>query len=184
MKHIGTEYLETQRLVLRRFTLEDAEAMYKNWASDIVVTKYLTWPTHEEVAVSRRVLNGWIDGYSRPDNYQWAIALREIPNEPIGSIGVVYRDDSIALAQIGYCIGRKWWHKGITSEALNRVMDYLFDEVGMNRIEARYDPQNPHSGGVMEKCGMRYEGIMRQAGRNNQGVCDHCYYALLASDRN
>ena len=46
MKHIGTEYLETQRLVLRRFTLEDAEAMYKNWASDIEVTKYLTWPTH------------------------------------------------------------------------------------------------------------------------------------------
>ncbi|MDR0925151.1 MAG: GNAT family N-acetyltransferase [Hungatella sp.] len=183
MKHLGTESLETQRLVLRRFTLGDAEAMYKNWASDTEVTKYLTWPAHQDVAVTRMVLKKWVDGYSVADNYEWAIALRESPCEPIGSISVVYRDDSIAAAQIGYCIGRKWWHRGITSEALKRVMDYLFDEVGMNRIEARHDTQNPHSGAVMEKCGMRYEGTMRQAGRNNQGISDLCYYALLASDR-
>ncbi len=183
MKHLGTKYLETQRLVLRQFTLEDTDAMYKNWASDTEVTKYLTWPAHEDVAVTGLVLKKWVDDYSGADNYQWAIALREFPYEPIGSMGVVYRDDRVASAEIGYCIGRKWWHKGITSEALKRVMDYLFDEVGMNRVEAKYDPQNSHSGAVMEKCGMRYEGTMRQAGTNNQGVCDHCYYALLASDR-
>lgn len=183
MKHLGTEYLETQRLVLRRFTLEDAEAMFQNWASDTDVTKYLTWPAHKDAGISRMVLNEWVNAYLKADKYQWAIALKESPAEPIGSISVVYLDDSVASAQIGYCIGRRWWHKGITSEALKRVMDYLFDEVGMNRIEAIHDPLNANSGAVMAKCGMRYEGTMRQAGRNNQGICDHCYYAMLASDR-
>ena len=59
----------------------------------------------------------------------------------------------------------------------------LFDKVGMNRIEARHDPNNPHSGDVMKKCGMRYEGTMRQADRNNQGICDASCYALLKSER-
>lgn len=183
MKHLGTEYLETQGLVLRRFTLEDAEAMFKNWASDPEVTKYLTWPAHKDVEATRLILKEWVNRYSRADNYQWAIALKESPSEPIGSISVVYQNDSVALTQIGYCIGRRWWHKGITSEALKRVMDYLFDEVGMNRIEATHDPLNANSGAVMEKCGMRYEGTMRQAGRNNRGICDLCYYAALAADR-
>ena len=53
----------------------------------------------------------------------------------------------------------------------------------MNRIEARHDPNNPHSGAVMRKCGMRYEGTSRQADRNNQGICDCARYAILRSDR-
>lgn len=69
------------------------------------------------------------------------------------------------------------------TESLQAVMDYLFDEVGMNRIEARHDPNNPHSGAVMKKCGMKYEGTMRQGDRNNQGICDACLYALLAEER-
>lgn len=59
------------------------------------------------------------------------------------------------MAHIGYCIGRKWWKQGITSEALKAVIDFLFDEVKTNRIEARHDPRNPNSGLVMKKCGMK-----------------------------
>lgn len=87
------------------------------------------------------------------------------------------------MMHIGYCIGKAWWHRGITSEALKAVMDFLFDVVGANRIEARHDPRNPNSGGVMKKCGMKYEGTLRSAGRNGQGICDECYYALLKEER-
>lgn len=87
------------------------------------------------------------------------------------------------MDHIGYCIGRKYWNKGITSEALKSVMDYLFDQVGFNRIESRHDPRNLNSDKVMKKCGMKYEGTLRMADWNNQGVCDACYYALLASER-
>jgi ribosomal-protein-alanine N-acetyltransferase len=69
------------------------------------------------------------------------------------------------------------------SEALKAVMDFFFDEVGANRIESRHDPNNPHSGMVMKKCGMQYEGTMRLSDKNNQGVCDASWYALLRSER-
>ena len=69
------------------------------------------------------------------------------------------------------------------TEALQAVMDFLFDEVGYHRVEAMHDPNNPHSGGVMKKCGMKYEGTLRQADRNNQGICDASYYGILKSER-
>lgn len=180
VNHQGTRMLKTTRLTLRPFRLEDAEAMYRNWASDHEVTKYLTWPTHASVDVSRWVCNEWVRHYADADYYQWAIVY---DGQPIGSIAVVEQDDQIGKAHIGYCIGRNWWHMGIVSEALLSVMDFLFDVIGYERIEARHDPRNPHSGGVMMKCGMKYEGTLRHSDRNNQGICDASWYALLKNER-
>ena len=63
MTHKGTVPLETKRLILRRFTLDDAEAMFNNWASDPEVTKYLTWPTHTDISVSKTVIESWLHLY-------------------------------------------------------------------------------------------------------------------------
>ena len=182
MKHLGTQTLETGRLILRQFTLDDAPAMHANWASDPEVTKFLTWPVHPNADVSRMVLESWVKAYDDPQYYQWAIELKEI-GQPIGSISVVGQNEQTEMLHIGYCIGRSWWHKGIMTEALRAVMDFLFDEVGANRLESRHDPRNPHSGAVMKKCGMKYEGTMRSADWNNQGLCDACCYAILKSER-
>lgn len=86
------------------------------------------------------------------------------------------------MAHIGYCVGRKWWRQGIASEALSGVISFLFNAVKVNRIEAQHDPDNPNSGKVMEKCGMRYEGTRRQADFNNRGIVDAAMYSLLASE--
>lgn len=182
MKHSGTQRLETERLVLRRFVNEDAVAMYKNWAADEEVTKYLTWPPHPNQEVSQKVVEDWVKAYDNESYYQWAIVLKE-KGEPIGSIAVVHMNEDVSMVHIGYGIGKTWWHNGITSEALKAVMDFLFDIVDVNRIESRHDPRNPNSGKVMKKCGMKYEGTLRSSDRNNQGVCDACYYALLKSER-
>ena len=183
LNHTGTQTIETERLYLRRFTVEDAPAMYRNWASDPAVTKFMTWPTHESEDISRMVLESWVADYEKDDYYQWAIVLKELGSEPIGSISVVMVREKIACATIGYCIGKAWWHQGIMSEALQAVMEHLFDRVGFQRIEAQHDDRNPHSGGVMKKCGMRYEGTLRQGGWSNGGVGDICCYAMLKSDR-
>ena len=184
MEQKGTKTLETQRLILRRFKVEDAPAMFQNWASDDEVTKYLTWPAHKNVQETENTLKNWCANYSQADYYQWAIVLKDGPDEPIGSIGPVnVIDPRIGMAHIGYCIGKAWWHQGITAEALKTVMDFLFDEVGVNKIESRHDPRNPNSGAVMRKCGMQYEGTLRQSDWNNQGICDASYYGLLASER-
>ena len=182
LTHKGTQRMETERLILRKARPEDAEAMFRNWASDPEVTKYLTWPAHESLEVTRWVIGSWIEGYEKDDCYQWMIVPKK-DGVPIGTISVVEHSDRLRKAEVGYCIGRNWWRRGYTTEALSAVMDFLFDEVGMNRIQARHDPCNPHSGAVMRKCGMQYEGTSRQSDRNNQGICDAAYYAMLAQDR-
>lgn len=181
MKHKGSITLETDRLILRKFEITDANNMYNNWASDDLVTKYLRWPTHSSIDVTSNVLNMWVNDNERLDNYQWAIVLKEI-NEPIGSIGAVDMNEKLDMIHIGYAIGRKWWGKGITAEALNKLIEFFFNDVCAQRIESMHDPNNPNSGRVMEKCGMKYEGTHKKADWNNQGICDASYYAILKSE--
>lgn len=183
MKNCGTQRIETDRLILRRYVIEDADAMYKNWASDSEVTKFLTWQPHSSVDVSRSIIEDWLKEYSDEKYYHWAIVLKDNGNEPIGGISAVQMNEDIFMVHIGYCLGRAWWRRGIMSEALKAVMDFMFDTVEVNRVESRHDPMNPNSGKVMQKCGMKYEGTLRSADRNNQGICDACYYALLRSER-
>ena len=181
LTHKGTQTIETPRLILRQARLQDAEPMFRNWASDPEVTKYLTWPTHQSVAVSETVIGSWLQAYEKENYYQWMIVLKEL-GEPIGSISAVRQNERTEEAEIGYCIGSLWWRRGITTEALQAVIDFLFGEVGMNRVSARHDPNNPHSGGVMRKCGMKYEGTNRACDRNNQGICDTAQYSILRDE--
>ena len=169
MTHKGTVTLLTDRLVLRRFTLDDAGPMYENWASEDAVTKYLTWPTHASVDVTRSVLADWISRYESADFYQWAIELKEL-GQVIGSISVGPQKPAVESCELGWCIGSRWWGQGIMPEAGRAVLGYLFDEVGFARVAAAHAVGNPKSGRVMQKLGMRYEGTFRQAGRCNQGM--------------
>lgn len=181
MKHQGTKRIETPRLLLRPFTVEDIEPMFHNWTSDPEVTKYLTWPAHETTEDTRTIVESWIKGYTTPETYQWAIELKEI-HQPVGAIGAVKTDDRTESATIGYCIGRNWWGKGIMPEALRAVIAFFFEEVGMNCVNACHDPRNPNSGKVMKKCGMTYEGTWRAGGINNQGICDESWYSILKNE--
>ncbi len=181
MNHLGTKTIETERLILRKFRQNDAEAAFRNWTGDDAVTKYLRWPTHRDLETTQRVINDWVNDSQNGDFYQWAIELKEI-GEPIGTISVVGCNEKLDILHIGYCIGSKWWHRGITSEAFAAIIPFLFDEVGANRIESQHDPNNPHSGNVMKKCGLKYEGTLRCADFNNQGIVDACTYSILKEE--
>lgn len=181
LMHKGTQTLQTTRLILRKATPEDAVPMFHNWASDPEVTRFLTWPTYLSVETAFPVLNGWAGEYEKNNFYLWMIVLREI-EEPIGTISVVWQQDATAEAEIGYCIGRSWWRKGLMTEAVEAVIQFLFEEVGMHRIKAKHDVNNPHSGGVMRKCGMLFDTITRSSDRNNQGICDMAHYSILRCD--
>ncbi len=182
MNHKGTIRIETENLILRKFKLSDADAMYRNWASDEEVTKFLTWGPIDDIAIAESVINEWIEGYDNENFYQWAIVVKENKDEPIGCISIVRQDEAIGMVHVGYCIGKKWWNQGITSEALEALIKFFITEVKANRIESRHDPINENSGKVMLKCGMKYEGTMRKADINNQGICDYSMYAILSED--
>ena len=181
MEHKGTKIIETERLLLRQFNMDDAEAMFRNWESDSKVTEFLRWKTAVDINEVESVLSDWIRGYENLDFYQWAIVLKEL-GEPIGSISVVGKNEQLDIVHIGYCIGSKWWHRGITSEAFDAIIPFFFEEVGVNRIESQHDPNNPNSGKVMQKCGLKYEGTLRQADWSNKGIVDACMYSLLKSE--
>lgn len=181
MNHKGTTVIETERLILRPFEPEDAQPMFRNWASDSEVTKFLTWPTHTSVEVTKQVVGDWCARNTDVRKYLWAIEWKEI-KEPIGSISAVEIEEKTETVTIGYCIGRRWWGKGIMPEALQAVIAFFFEEVGASRIEACHDTHNPNSGRVMRKCGMTYEGTCRAKGVNNQGICDTSWYSILKKE--
>ncbi len=182
LAHKGTKPINTERLTLRRFALGDAEAMFKHWANDPEVTRFLTWKPHGDIGVSKGVVEQWVSEYKTNSVYNWAIELKEL-KEPIGGISVVNLDEANLCCEIGYCISQTYWRKGITAEALKAVIDFLFSEVGMNRIIARHDTNNPNSGRVMQKSGMLYEGTHRQENlRDGKTFCDMAVYAILKED--
>ncbi len=181
MEHLGTKRIETERLILRPFVMEDAEAMYRNWASDPEVTKFLSWPTYKSVDTAYEILDIWTKQYSDNTFYQWAIDLKEI-GEVIGSISVVNFDERVDMVEIGFCIGKAFWGQGIMTEAFLAVIDFLFGEVNVQRIEAGHDPNNPASGAVQRKCGLKYEGTLRRSIRSNQGITDKVVLAILKEE--
>lgn len=181
LNHQGTKKLETERLILRQFKIEDYVEMYNNWACEDMVTKFLTWQTHTNQDVTKSVLADWIPKYENKDFYNWAIELKE-ENRLIGNISVVSHREETLSAILGYCIGSKWWGKEIMPEAGKAVLKYLFEEVGFNRIAANHDKNNPKSGRVMQKIGMTYEGTLRSAGFCNQGIIDDVRYSILKSE--
>lgn len=177
MNHLGTVTLETERLILRPFQLEDASDMYHNWAGSKLVTKFLGWPAHTSVEESRKILDTWVKNYADPKYYEWCLESKE-NNQAIGSMGVVKVDESIEAVEIGYCIGESYWHKGMTAEALQAVVRFLFEQVGCNRISANHDINNPNSGKVMKKAGLQYEGTLLQAGKSNAGIFDMAVHGI------
>ncbi len=182
MKHLGTKVLTTQRFILRPCNIEDAQPMFDNWANDPEVTHFLRWSPHGRVAVSQEVIADWVRCYANDDFYLWMIAFADAPDNPIGSISVVAQDDTYEMVHIGYCIGHAWWRQGVVTEALARLLAFFFNEVGVNRVESQHDPNNPNSGKVMLKCGMQFEGLLRQRDWNNTGICDAVMYGITKQD--
>lgn len=180
MKHSGTVEIKTEHLILRPFVMEDAETAYRNWCGDPRVTEFLRWKTHDSVSVTEVIMKFWIDCYERNNFYQWAICLPD--GENIGTISTVDIFENISTLHIGFALGSRWWNRGYMSEALRAVIDYFFETVGAGRVESQYDPENPASGRVMEKCGMVKEGVLRKRDWSNRGVVDAVMCSVLRED--
>jgi len=181
LTHKGTQTIKTQRLILRRFSLSDASDMFNNWAGDERVTRWLTWSPHSSEAATADLLELWCAEYAKADKYNWAI---EYEDRAIGNISVVRHHERVQWAELGYCMGAGFWGRGIMTEAVKAVTDFLFDEVGFNRIQISHVDRNPASGAVALKCGFRFEGTRRQYALSRNGeFLDVCEYGLLKSDR-
>jgi ribosomal-protein-alanine N-acetyltransferase len=168
-------------LTLRRFTLSDAEKAFINLYSDPDVAFYMRYDAHHDVKQTEDMLSKVIPSYEIPDFYRWAITVRG-SDEVIGAIGLHVIDELDMVAEVSYVLGKAFWGKGIISEALREVLRFGLLEVGVNRIEAFHAVNNPASGKVMKKAGMKLEGHLRQKYRSHGGFEDCDLYAIIRSD--
>ncbi len=160
MKYIGTKNIETNRLLLRKLTIEDAYNAFKNWCNKDNVDKYVLWKKHETVDITLKQYENWVLEYENPKTFRWIVELKE-NKEVIGTIDVSTKFLKYGTCEIGYCYGDEFWNKGYATESLKAVIKYLFEEADAELICAEYMSNNPASGKVMKKSGMKYEGILR-----------------------
>lgn len=182
MQHIGTQVLETERLILRPFQAKDVESVFQNWTSDEKVTTYLTWSTHQTLQETEDYIHFCLQSYSQEKSYRWIIELKET-QQVIGDISVVSLDERVQAAELGWVLGSKWWGQGYMPEALEAVNRYLLEEVGCLRITAVHDSENRPSGRVMQKVGMTYEGTLRQGCSKQSWYCGYCHLLTAHTDR-
>ena len=178
--HKGTVRLHTERLRIRRFVMSDSITMYKNYAADERVARFLSWEAYKNADDIQAFLSAQIDSYKHLNKYHWAI---DFNSEIIGSISVISLDERNHSCEMGYCLGYDFWNMGITSEALRAVIGFLFNEVNVHRVMAKHAVDNPASGKVMLKCNMTYEGRLREHYYQDNGTySDSLVYGILRSE--
>lgn len=165
--------LETERLILRRIEESDYLDMY-DYSRREDVTRYLLWSPHPSPDYTRGYVHSLRHQYRNGEFYDWAIILRG--GGMIGTVGFTRLDPQNNCGELGYVISPRYHGKGIATEAASVVLRFGFQRLGLNRIEARYMAENLASRRVMEKLGMRFEGIHRQSMRvkgvyRDIGVC-------------
>ena len=171
--------IETERLVLRPVTLDDAEAMFE-YASDKETTRY-TFPTNQSLEETK---NNIAQFYLANPLGRWGIELKS-SGEFIGTIDLHKMDTVLKKAAIGYIIQKKYWNQGLTTEANRAVIELAFEKIGMNKLDAFHDKDNPASGKVMEKSGMRFsheEPYARMDQHEEGRIVTRVHYILTKED--
>ena len=152
----NTPRLETERLVLRRFTAADLEPLFHLMA-DRAVNTFLPWfPLETGAAAAGYLQSHYLDYYQRPVGFRWAVCLGET-DRPIGYVHV---DDGDAH-DLGYALGREAWGHGYATEAAAAAVNCLRSS-GVPFITATHDADNPRSGAVMARIGMTYRYSYRE----------------------
>ena len=178
--HLGTQPLQTPRLLLRRFTMDDAQNMFDLWCNDPEVTRFLSWGPHGAIDNTKRLLKSWKQRYEDTMFYNWCI---EFEGLPIGGIDLIMRSEKSLRAELGYCLSNRYKGRGLVTEAACAVLTFAFEDVGLHKICAKHDVENPASGRIMQKLGMRQEGYMKLDAQRLDGTySDMVLYGILRDE--
>ena len=172
--------LETEDLVLRKPLRRDAKDIFR-YASDEQVARYVLWEPHRSLAETRGFIRELRSRIRAGCPSSWAVVLRET-GTVIGTIGFVWYSAENHSAELGYSFAREYWNRGFATQALKAVIDVSFRSLPLNRLEAQHDVRNPASGRVMQKSGLRQEGILRGRILNKGEYVDVALWSILRSD--
>jgi ribosomal-protein-alanine N-acetyltransferase len=173
--------IKTKRLILRNLRFSDAADIF-NYASNPEVSKYTIWSTHKSINDSKDFIT-WHNMRQRQGNpVSWGV-IERATNKLIGTAGFESYSVPHKTASIGYAVGFEYWNKGYTTEAVKKIISFGFSMLKLNRIEAVCDVNNGASARVMEKSGMKFEGVQRSRIISAEGrIHDVKGYAIIRSD--
>lgn len=150
-----TPILETERLFLRPMTICDAESAFANWTSDPEIAKFMRWNLHKNVSETREWLAAEEIAVDNNEVYNWGVVLKET-GELIGSGGLVFIE-SKGMYELGYNIMKKYWNRGLATEAARIIIDFGKTTLMQKRFYCCHAKDNPASGNVMTKVGFQYQ---------------------------
>lgn len=183
LTHCGTQRVETERLVLRRFELSDWKDMNQNWVSDHDIQHGYCEPTYETEEEIKGLLNSYISKYETNEAYRWAIILKE-NNQCIGQIAYFLVDSNNHFGEIEYCVGKAFQNKGYVTEATKAIIDYGFERINFNKVQICHRANNLPSARVIEKLGFHKDGVLREFFYRDGEYIDRVYYSILRREWN
>jgi [ribosomal protein S5]-alanine N-acetyltransferase len=173
--------IETERLLLRKLRLEDEHDLYE-YTSNEEVAKYVAWNKHEKLEQATNYIKRVMSEYEDGDNpYVWAIEYKE-NGKMIGSIEFSLYSPKNRWCELDSDMNPLYWNKGLNTEALNAVIEYCFNTLNLNKVQARCYGKNIGSSKVLKKAGMSFEGTMRQHMFKNNEFHDILRYSILKEE--
>ncbi len=181
LTHCGTQTIETERLILRRFEYTDDDAMLRYWIADEKIQSLYSEPVYTTKEAVKELLDKYIGSYEKHDYYRWAVTEKE-SGECIGQIAYFLVDSKNHFAEIEYCIGSKFQRRGYATEAAKAVIAYGFDKMNLHKVQICTKTINAPSKRVIEKCGLTYEGTLRDYFYMNGEYVGRLYFSILRSE--
>ncbi len=185
MEHKGTKRLIGDNIILRRFEENDLLPMYDNcWKYSNVSkwTNYAEMNTIDEVKTNADMFTEkWLSSYKYSNRYNWAIVEKSSKNV-IGRMFGMHPNDEKCEVELAYELGPNWWNKGFMTDAVNIVLKFFFEDVGMNRVFCYHADKNPASGKVMQKAGMKQIGVLLDGCTCNGGIFIRVNYEMTRKD--
>ncbi|MGI9479148.1 MAG: GNAT family N-acetyltransferase [Hyphomicrobiaceae bacterium] len=151
--------LSTSRLVLRKPDFRDAEGLFNAYTSDPEVPYFTSWVVHTTIAETETFVRRCIENWDEKTSFEYIIERKDDPGNPIGAIGMYPQGHSV---NFGYVLAKRFWNRGMTSEALSKLIDWSLRQTSVFRAQAFCDFDNVASARVMEKSGMTFEGVLKR----------------------
>lgn len=181
LTHTGTNTIETERLVLRRFRYTDDDAMLKYWVADEKIQSLYSEPVYSTKDEVKGLLDKYIGSYEREDYYRWAITEKG-SDECIGQIAFFLVDNKNHFAEIEYCVGSSFQCKGYATEATKALIAYGFEKMNLHKVQICTKTINAPSKRVIEKCGFTYEGTLRDYFCMDGVYVGRLYFSILREE--
>jgi RimJ/RimL family protein N-acetyltransferase len=154
------EQIETERLLLRKPRMDDAQAVFDGWAKYPEVTRFLTWLPHENIAQSEALMKRSMDGWNGDSNFRYLLEIKE--NGILAGMIELRLEKEISKVSFGYTGAYAQWGKGYMTEATRACITWAFQQPAIYRVYATVDVENIPSQRVMDKANMQREGLLRK----------------------